>query len=123
DQAAVYRPGRHPAKYVCRPPPRGDGAGPTATREEWDPDRPAMERLVQKLLEAPMDSANTPKVHALLVARHGKLVFEEYFHGENRDHIHETRSAAKSVTAVIVGAAMLKGAPLKLSSPVYQVMN
>jgi CubicO group peptidase (beta-lactamase class C family) len=70
-----------------------------------------------------MESPDTPKVHGLLLARHGKLVLEEYFHGEHRDKLHETRSAAKSVTAVIVGAAMQAGAPLKLSTPVYEIMN
>src|SRR4029077_17663728 len=35
----------------------------------------------------------------------------------------ETRSASKSMTASIVGAAMYAGAPLTLSSLVYQVMN
>jgi CubicO group peptidase (beta-lactamase class C family) len=58
-----------------------------------------------------------------LIARHGKLVLEEYFHGEHRDRLHDTRSAAKSVTAVVVGAAMQAGVPLKLSTPVYETMN
>lgn len=123
DQSDFYPRGKLPRKYVYQPPPPRDEGWPTGTLDEVDIDRPAMERLVQKLLEAPMDSARTPKVHGLLVARHGKLVFEEYFHGEHRDRLHDTRSAAKSVTAVIVGAAMRAGAPLSLSSPVYQVMN
>jgi len=50
-------------------------------------------------------------------------VLEEYFHGEHRDKPHMTRSAAKSVTAVIVGAAIQAGAKLSLTSPVYEVMN
>jgi CubicO group peptidase (beta-lactamase class C family) len=50
-------------------------------------------------------------------------VLEEYFHGEHRDKPHMTRSASKSMTAVLAGAVMQAGAPLKLSSPVYQVMN
>jgi CubicO group peptidase (beta-lactamase class C family) len=55
--------------------------------------------------------------------RHGKLVLEEYFHGFGRDRLHDTRSAAKSITAVIAGATMQAGVPLSLSAPVYQVMN
>jgi CubicO group peptidase (beta-lactamase class C family) len=70
-----------------------------------------------------MDSNDALQLHGVLIARHGKLVLEEYFHGENRDKLHMTRSAAKSVTAVIVGAVMQAGAPLKPSSPVYEVMN
>jgi CubicO group peptidase (beta-lactamase class C family) len=34
-----------------------------------------------------------------------------------------TRSAGKSVTAILVGAVLQAGAPLKLSSAVYEVMN
>jgi CubicO group peptidase (beta-lactamase class C family) len=71
----------------------------------------------------PMDSAEALQIHGVLIARHGKLVLEEYFHGEHRDKPHMTRSAAKSVTAVLVGAAIQAGAPLNLSSPVYIVMN
>lgn len=50
-------------------------------------------------------------------------MLEEYFHGEHRDKLHETRSAAKSLTATLVGAVIQAGAPLKLSTPVYQIMN
>ncbi len=37
--------------------------------------------------------------------------------------MHDTRSAAKSLTATIVGAVIQAGAPLKLSTPVYEIMN
>jgi CubicO group peptidase (beta-lactamase class C family) len=91
--------------------------------EEVGIDRTSIERMVQHLLDMSMDSINAPQIHSVLIARRGKLVLEEYFHGEHRNKLHNTRSASKSVTAVIAGAAMLVGAPLKLSSPVYQVMN
>jgi CubicO group peptidase (beta-lactamase class C family) len=57
-----------------------------------------------------------------LIARHGKLVLEEYFHGFDRDMLHGTRSAAKSITATVAGAVMASGARLQLTTPVYQVM-
>jgi CubicO group peptidase (beta-lactamase class C family) len=50
-------------------------------------------------------------------------VLEEYFHGEHRDRLHDTRSAAKSVTSVLVGAAIEAGATVALSTPVYRAMN
>ena len=86
-------------------------------------DRAAVEHFIQMIIDMPMDSVDTPQVHGLLIARHGGLVLEEYFHGEHRDKLHDTRSAAKSLTATIVGAAMQAGAPLRLSTPVYQIMN
>ena len=75
------------------------------------------------LIDMPIESVHTPEVHGVLVARHGKLVLEEYFHGEHRDRMHETRSAAKSLTATLIGAAMHARAPLQLSTPVYAAMN
>lgn len=123
DDSLFYPRGRNPGRYAYRaPPPLGDG-WPIATPEEAGIDRLALERFVQSILDTPMDSADAPQLHALLVARRGKLVLEEYFHGYSRETLHNTRSAAKSVTAVTIGAAMRAGAPLSLASPVYQLMN
>jgi CubicO group peptidase (beta-lactamase class C family) len=122
DGSDFYPRGRNPARYSYRAPPARDDGWPVGTLDDVDIDRAGIERLVQLLVDAPMDSALTPKVHALFIVRHGKLVLEEYFHGENRERLHETRSAAKSVTAVVVGAAIEAGVPLRLSTPVYEVM-
>ena len=123
DQSDFYPRGRNPAPYVYHaPPPRGDG-WPIGTLEEAGIDRPAIERLVRTMITTPMDSTDAPQIHALLIARHGRLVLEEYFHGYSRDRLHDTRSGAKSFTSVTIGAAMRAGVPLRLSSPVYQVMN
>jgi CubicO group peptidase (beta-lactamase class C family) len=74
------------------------------------------------LVDMPMDSLSTVQVHSLLMARHGKLAVEEYFHGLSRDQPHDTRSASKSWTATLIGAAMQAGVPLRLDTPVYQAM-
>jgi CubicO group peptidase (beta-lactamase class C family) len=123
DDSDFYPRGRNPSRYVYRaPPPRADG-WPVGTLAGAGIDRPAIERLVQSIIDTPMDSADAPQIHALLIARHGRLLLEEYFHGYSRDRLHDTRSAAKSFTAVTIGAAIHAGTPLRLSSPVYQVMN
>jgi CubicO group peptidase (beta-lactamase class C family) len=123
DESDFYPRGKNPRRYTYTPPPARDDGWPVGTLEEAKIDRAAMEKFVQDILDLPMDSPDASQQHALLIARHGKLVLEEYFHGENRDRIHNVRSASKSLTAIVVGAAMKAGAPLKLSSPVYQVMN
>ena len=123
DQSDFYPRGKHPARYVYRVPPALDDGLPTASVDGVGIDRAAVERVVQQIVDMSMDSINAPQVHALLIARRGKLVLEEYFHGEHRNKLHNERSASKSVTATIIGAAMLAGAPLRLSSPVYEVMN
>jgi hypothetical protein len=118
-----YPRGRVPGRYSYLPPPELDDGWRVGTLDEAEVSRAGMEALVQRILETPMDSIDAPQIHALLVARRGKLVLEEYFHGFHRDELHDTRSAAKSLTAIVVGAAIQAGAPLDLSSRVYEVMN
>ena len=122
-QSDFYPRGKSPGRYAYRVPLALEDGWPTTSVEQVGIDRAGIERAVQAIVDMSMDSLNAPQVHALLVARNGKLVLEEYFHGYNRDRLHNERSAAKSVSATIIGAAMLAGAPIKLSTPVYQVMN
>jgi CubicO group peptidase (beta-lactamase class C family) len=56
-----------------------------------------------------MDSAirggEFKKIGSVLVARHGKLIFEDYFDGD-AGTLRDTRSATKSITDVLVGIAI-----------------
>lgn len=114
--------GKTPAPYVYRPPlPRDDG-WPVATLEDVGIAREGIARLIQKVIDTSDDSVQTLRLHGALIARHGKLVLEEYFHGYSADQPHETRSASKSLTAVLTGAAIEGGLSLKTSTPVYPVM-
>jgi CubicO group peptidase (beta-lactamase class C family) len=123
EESDFYPRGKNPGRYLYRPPLACDDGWPTGTLEESDIDRAGIETFIQRILDTPMESRDTPQVHGILIARHGKLVLEEYFHGEHRDKLHDTRSASKSLTATLVGAAIHAGAPLELSTPVYQIMN
>jgi CubicO group peptidase (beta-lactamase class C family) len=123
DESDVHRRGKKPARYSYRPPPALNDGWPTGTLDEVNVGRAELEKLVQSIIDTPETAPDTPQVHGLMIIRHGKLVFEEYFHGFSRDMLHNTRSASKSITVTLVGAVMHAGDPLKLSSPVYQVMN
>lgn len=123
EQSDFYPRGKNPERYVYHPPLAIDDGWPTGTLEEANIDRAAIDRFIQMIIDTPMESVDSPEIHGILIARHGKLVLEEYFHGEHREKLHETRSAAKSLTATLVGAAIQAGAPLELSTPVYQIMN
>ncbi|HEX6904220.1 MAG TPA: serine hydrolase [Thermoanaerobaculia bacterium] len=122
EQSDFYPRGKNPGRYVYRPPLARDDGWPTGTLDEAGIDRAGLEKFIQMILDTPIDAVDAPEVHGVLIARHGKLVLEEYFHGEHRDKPHETRSAAKSLTATIVGAALQAGEPLELSTPVYGTM-
>lgn len=123
EDSTFYPRGKKAQRYAYRAPPARDDGWATATLEQERIDLSAIEKFVQLLIDMPIENVHTPEVHGVLIARHGKLVLEEYFHGEHRDRLHDTRSAAKSMTATVVGAAMHAGAPVQLSTPVYAAMN
>ncbi|MDX1455547.1 MAG: serine hydrolase [Gammaproteobacteria bacterium] len=59
------------------------------------------------------------KLSSVLVLRHGQLVFERYFEGADAATLHNTRSLTKSVTAMLLGAAIDRGAIADVKSPVF----
>ena len=119
-----YARGRLPGpKYSYTSPPVFDDGWPVGSLEEVGISREGLEKFVQMIIDTPIDSIHAPEVHGLLIARHGKVVLEEYFHGEHRDKPHDLRSAGKSFTSTLIGAAIKAGLPVKVSDSVYQVMN
>ncbi|HET6836767.1 MAG TPA: serine hydrolase domain-containing protein [Gemmatimonadales bacterium] len=123
DSSSPFYPRRKTGeRYRYAPPLQLDDGWPVATLDDVGISRAGIERFVQTLIDQPMDSLSTSQVHGLLIARHGKLVVEEYFHGYHRDQPHDTRSAAKSWVAVLLGAAMQAGVPIRLNTPVYRTM-
>jgi CubicO group peptidase (beta-lactamase class C family) len=103
---------------LSRPPETGDG-WKTATLAAQGLDAAPLAGLVAEILSRRADSVRSPAVQALLVARRGRLVLEEYFGGFSRDEPHDFRSASKSLASLLVGAAMSHGAPLDPSTRVY----
>ena len=117
-----YARGNPPERYRYVPPVQLDDGWPVSTLEQEGIDQAMIEKFVQKLIDMPQENVSTSQVHSVLIARHGKLVLEEYFHGFDRDTPHDTRSASKSWTNVLIGAAMQAGVPIRLDTPVYETM-
>ena len=122
DDSAFYERAKN-SQYVYHRPSTLDDGWSTQSPEDAGIDRAALEATIQMLIDRPMESIDTPVVDALLIARNGKLVLEEYFRGQDRETLHALRSAQKSMVSVLAGAVMHRGGPLSVSSPVYKVMN
>jgi CubicO group peptidase (beta-lactamase class C family) len=117
-----YPRGKTPGAYRYQPPtPRNDGWA-VGTLQDADISIEPIRKLIETEIFPLSDSLHDVYVHGMLIARHGKLVLEEYFHGFNRDTPHDTRSASKSLTATLVGAAIQAGEPLTITSPVYETI-
>ncbi len=118
-----YPRGRPTGSYsYTRPATTGDG-WETGTLEAAGLSEDTLSSFMRAMVNLPMDSLSSQQIHAVLIARHGKLVLEEYFHGEDREHAHDTRSAAKSVTSTLAGAAIHAKRGVTLASPAYAIMN
>jgi CubicO group peptidase (beta-lactamase class C family) len=98
---------------VCGSPTSLNDGWPAATAESVGLDGSRLCGIAAKL------AATNANVHAVVIARHGRLVFEQYFNGQDElwgtdrgPHEfdaatkHDMRSVSKSVTSLLVGIAI-----------------
>ncbi len=62
--------------------------------------------VMQSIVSARNPDLTSPYVQSVAIARHGRLVLDEYFYGFAADRPHDVRSAGKSVTTLMVGRAI-----------------
>src|SRR5437870_6906363 len=103
-----------------------DGCGvPVARDDGWavaSPDDTLIDREALCKMADRLAASSDVNVHAVLVARHGKLVFEHYFKGSDEvygrpvgtvafdaDTLNDMRSVSKSVASLAVGIAIDHG--------------
>lgn len=117
---AFYPRPKSDPRYQYMQPVAGEG-WETASLDEVGISTGSIENMIRMIIDTPQNAVDAPYLHAFLLARHGKLVLEEYFHGYTRDQPHGTRSASKSITATLAGIAVNDGM-LSLDTPVYKTM-
>lgn len=116
------RPSAAPYRYRL-PAARSDGWAPSAP-ERVGMDLGPLKELVDSILATDPTADGAPLVHSILVARHGRLVLEEYFHGYSADRTHDLRSASKTVASILAGIAMDQSpAPFTPATPVYPYLG
>lgn len=98
------------------PVPAGDGWA-TASLGDVGMQVAPMQQLQKQIESTETPGPGDPMVHGLLVARHGKLVYETYLRGYSREQAHDTRSAGKSFASLLVGMAIDHGATMSAKTP------
>lgn len=82
---------------------------PPALDDGWrvaDAGRTGWNTATLAAMETAIADGKAPDTTSVLVARDGRLVYERYFNDGGRDVLNNTRSATKSITALLVGAAI-----------------
>jgi len=74
------------------------------------------ERL--QAMEAAIRGGEFKKISSIVIARHGKLVYENYFDGSDATALRDTRSATKSITDILAGIAIEKGLLSGVDAPI-----
>jgi CubicO group peptidase (beta-lactamase class C family) len=121
-ESDFYPRGKLLKPYSYRPPVARPDGWPTSSLDDVGISRERIAAFIQMLINMPDNNVHASNIHGVLLARHGKLVLEEYFHGYSADEPHDLRSAAKSITSVMFGSALSEHMPIALSTPVYDVM-
>jgi CubicO group peptidase (beta-lactamase class C family) len=80
---------------------------------EWPVSTPEEQGLnplpLNELVKLIREGEKYPRLHCLLIVRHGYLVLEEYFNGWQAEKLHTLQSVSKSFTSALVGMAIAAG--------------
>ncbi|SMD37154.1 CubicO group peptidase, beta-lactamase class C family [Reichenbachiella faecimaris] len=112
DELEGYFPRPINDKYEYKIPVSPDGLMQTASLDKVG--------INMSLLEF-MDEANRGNlehIHSVIITKDQKLVLEEYFHGYDREYLHDTRSAFKSIAALAVGKSMMQNSELEVENSI-----
>ncbi len=71
------------------------------------------------VLEGKLADGSYKGITSVVVVQNGRLVYENYFNGGRLDQLNDIRSASKSVTALLVGAAIDRGLIANAQARVY----
>jgi len=88
---------------------------PTEQSETWEwplstPEKQQLDpKPLAELVSLIREGRKYPRLHSLLVIRHGYLVVEEYFGRFQGDSLHTLQSVTKSFTSALVGIAISRG--------------
>jgi CubicO group peptidase (beta-lactamase class C family) len=120
-QAFLPRPPGSPA-YTYRLPDAIDDGWPVTRAASVGLDEAALVDAVRTIIEGDPTARGPSLVHSLLIARHGRLVLEEYFFGYTRDTPHDLRSAGKTFASVLMGAARQQGVAIGPDARIVELL-
>ena len=111
------------APYLYRRPPHLTDGWRTARAASTGIDEAALQSVVRNIAESDPTARPPSLIHSILVAHRGRLILEEYFYGYDRSTPHDTRSAGKTFSSVMLGTIPARRAGLTPDSRIYDVLR
>ncbi|MFZ0031541.1 MAG: serine hydrolase [Candidatus Cybelea sp.] len=105
DELRWYYPRSNDRWVYQSPLPAADG-WPVATLADAGMREAPIAGVMQQVVSLRSPVLRSPYIQSVTIARHGRLVLDEYFYGFTVATPHDVRSAGKSVTALMVGRAI-----------------
>ncbi len=105
-------------KYNYLIPEQVEGGWPVASAEEVGLDSDLLEQFTQQAL-----AEKYPNLHSLLIVKDGKLVYEEYFYGHDRNIPHHIYSNGKGITSLAIGMAIEQGYIESVDAPIVSFFS
>lgn len=112
--ALVAGCGRRAATGPGSPPPSRDDGWQVADLQSAGLDVALIDALMTEIERGTYDAPD-----ALLIARNGRLVYEQYWTGFDGDALHDLRSATKSVTSALSGLVL---SDAQLDTPIESLL-
>jgi CubicO group peptidase (beta-lactamase class C family) len=97
---------RPTADWVYHPPQDLHDGWPVADLGDAGMKLEPIAAYMRAITELRAPNLRSPDIQSVSIERHGKLVIDEYFYGFTPQQPHDTRSAGKSVTTLMVGRAI-----------------
>jgi CubicO group peptidase (beta-lactamase class C family) len=123
------------ASLIAVPTMAANCDSPTDLHDGWTVAAPEKEGLDAALIcgiGPRLEALKEAKAHGVVIARHGRLIYEHYFAGKDwrlsmslgdvsfdAGTKHDIRSISKSVTSLLVGIALDRGLLTDLDTPVF----
>ncbi|RLJ31828.1 hypothetical protein CLU97_1267 [Chryseobacterium sp. 7] len=63
-----------------------------------------------------------PSLGSFIVSQNNKIIYEQYFHGANKENIFSIKSVTKSIVSVLAGIAQDKNMLPNLNTPVLKIL-
>lgn len=100
-------------------------ANPQSHKSDWVIASPVTQKVDATKLVAMDDAIKKgafQQITSVLIARHGQLVYESYYDTDGVEGMRNTRSATKTITGMLAGAAIDRGY-MKLSTPILSQLK